>query len=277
MRIKKILNNNVITFESSSGEDNIAMGRGIAYGKRVGDEVEKDKIDNIFVPDSTMKDVTSLIESIPYEYFQIADKILKYARIVIAKPINSRAILFLADHIYGAVERAKEGIFLKTTLYWEVKRFYKDEFLIAQYGLDLIKEELDVKLDNSEAAFIALNLANSMNNNSADLYQTTKIMKEIIDIIRREFMVELQEDSVNYYRFINHLKFFSSRLVSGQTYSDNKDDDLLEIIKYKYVNSYKVAVKINGYLERNYSYRLSNEEILYLTIHIERIIYRTGD
>ena len=116
-----------------------------------------------------------------------------------------------------------------------------------------------------------------MNNNSADLYQTTKIMKEIIDIIRREFMVELQEDSVNYYRFINHLKFFSSRLVSGQTYSDNKDDDLLEIIKYKYVNSYKVAVKINGYLERNYSYRLSNEEILYLTIHIERIIYRTGD
>lgn len=40
MRIKKILNNNVITFESQNGDENIAMGKGIAFGKKKGDLVD---------------------------------------------------------------------------------------------------------------------------------------------------------------------------------------------------------------------------------------------
>lgn len=140
MRIKKILNNNVITFEARNGDDNVAMGRGIGFWKKAGEEVDESKIENIFVPNSTMKDVSQLVQSIPYEYFEITDEIIKYARVKLAKPVNSITNLFLADHIFGAVERAKEGIYLKSSMYWEIKRFYKDEADIAEYGMKIIKE-----------------------------------------------------------------------------------------------------------------------------------------
>lgn len=276
MRIKKILNNNVITFESQNGDDNIAMGKGIAFGKKVGQEIDKDLVDNIFVPDSTMKDLTSWIQNIPYLYFEISNEIVKYAELVFAKPVNSRTKLFLTDHIYGACERAKDGVYLKSALYWDVKRFYKNEFDIATYALKLIKEKTGIELDDTESVFIALNIANSMDNTSTDLYEVTKIMKEVTDIIRREFMVEIDEETISYYRFINHLKYFANRIITGKTYNE-EEDDLLNIIKSKYINSYNVTEKISQYLEENYSHKLSNQEKLYLTIHIQRIIYRTGE
>lgn len=123
---------------------------------------------------------------------------------------------------------------------------------------------------------MALNIANSMQKESTDLYKVTQIMQEVIDIIRREFMVEIDEGTVSYYRFINHLKYFAERIISGNTYPD-EEDDLLEIIKVRYVNSYKVAQKIKKHINLNYNYDLSNEELLYLTIHIERIIYRKDE
>lgn len=277
MRIKKILNNNVITFESQNGDENIAMGKGIAFGKKKGDLVDEDIVDNIFVPDSTLKNITDMVQSIPYVYFEITSEILKYAKLILAKPINSKTNLLLADHIYGAVERAKDGVFLKTNLSWDIKRFYPEEYKIANYGLDLIKEKFEIELDESEAAFMALNIASSIGNNDSDLYEVTEIVLQIINIIRREFMVELDESSVSYYRMINHLKFFADRILTNHTYNDDNDDDLLDIIKVKYVNSYNVALKIGDFVKKNYHHDLSKEELLYLTIHIERNIYKRED
>ena len=44
MRIDKILNNNVITSINENDEEVIIMGKGIAFNKRCGDIVIKDKI-----------------------------------------------------------------------------------------------------------------------------------------------------------------------------------------------------------------------------------------
>ena len=43
-------------------------------------------------------------------------------------------------------------------------------------------------------------------------------MKEILKMVKYHFNIEFDEESINYYRFITHLKFFTQRLSSGRYY-----------------------------------------------------------
>ena len=51
MRIKKVYNNNLASILSEEGREVIIMGKGIAFGKRCGDEVDESKIDKRFYQD----------------------------------------------------------------------------------------------------------------------------------------------------------------------------------------------------------------------------------
>ncbi|MDZ7543420.1 PRD domain-containing protein, partial [Clostridium perfringens] len=45
-----------------------------------------------------------------------------------------------------------------------------------------------------------------------------------------------------------------------------------DIIKVKYQDSYKCVNKISEFIYKKYNYVISNEEKLYLTIHIAKIL-----
>ena len=100
-------------------------------------------------------------------------------------------------------------------------------------------------------------------------------MQEISNIVKYYFGISFDEESVYYYRFITHLKFFSERLINEKAYKGEEDDGLLDVIKVKYKNSYECVEKISRFIEEQYNYVLANEEKLYLTIHIEKIVSRS--
>ena len=47
MQISKILNNNVVITEKDQAEV-VAMGRGLAFGKKIGDQIAVDKIEKFY-------------------------------------------------------------------------------------------------------------------------------------------------------------------------------------------------------------------------------------
>ena len=49
MKIGKILNNNVVVIFEEGRTEKIVMGRGIAFGKKVGDTIDEEKIDKTFL------------------------------------------------------------------------------------------------------------------------------------------------------------------------------------------------------------------------------------
>ena len=108
-----------------------------------------------------------------------------------------------------------------------------------------------------------------------NMYAITKVMQEISNIVKYKFQIEFDENSVYYYRFITHLKFFAQRLISGKTFEDMDDSSLLDMVKTKYKNAYYCVNEISNFIYRKYKYELSDEEKLYLTIHIERVVYKT--
>lgn len=277
VKIEKILNNNVAIIKDNNDVEVIVMGNGLAYNKKVGSFINIEDIDKSF----TLRGEASckfqeLVVDIPIEHIRVAEEIITYAKATLGKKVNEMIYISLVDHIYTSILRFNDGIVVANSLMWDLRRFYPDEFKIGLWALDLIEENFNIRLPEDEAGFIALHLANATmdHDDITAMYEISKIMQEVTNIIKYEFKVEFNEDSVYYYRFITHLKFFAQRLIERTNYNDTQDE-LLDIVKVKYKNSFECTNKISDFIYGKYKYVVSDEEKLYLTVHIERLVYKS--
>ena len=216
MIINKILNNNVIVSTDGNNNEIIAMGRGIAFKKKCGEEVLDEVIDKIFTISS--KDMASkfqeLLKNIPLDHMELSDEIINYAKTSLGKKLNESIYISLTDHIYSAIQRFSDGVVVKNALLWEVKRFYKDEFMVGMKALDMIENKFKVRLPDDEAGFIALHIVNAQLDESLPIvYEITKVMQEISNIVKYYFSITFDEDSVYYYQIYNSFKILCSEVV----------------------------------------------------------------
>lgn len=275
MFVEKIFNNNIVLSKDEKNQEVIVMGRGIAFQKRPGDPIDPQIVEKVFT--QINKDMTSqlvaLLSEIPVVYFQLTEEIIQFSKQKLGRKFNDNVIISLTDHIFFAVKRFKEGIVVQNGLLWEIKRLYKEEYELGKSALVIIHEKVNVQLPEDEAAFIALHLVNAqLNEEIPTIVTMTKVMKGVLEIVRLHFMVTFDEESLNYYRFITHLKFFSQRVVSGNFYQDEQDQDMFNFVKNKYAKSYQCTEKISHFIESQFNYQLTSEEMLYITVHIERLI-----
>ena len=103
-----------------------------------------------------------------------------------------------------------------------------------------------------------------------------KEIKEILEIVKNYFHIEFDEESLSYYRFVTHLKYFGLRCFNHMKHNqiDSLNNDILEIMKEKYVDAYLCVLEIKKYVKQKYDYILEDEEILFLTIHVAKIILK---
>ncbi|AIW40034.1 MULTISPECIES: BglG family transcription antiterminator LicT [Paenibacillus] len=277
MLISRVINNNVITAMNEDNKELVIMGLGIAFQKKKGDTVDKSKIEKVFSLEN--KELTdrlkTLLNKISLEVMSLTEDIINYAMQKTNRKLNESIYISLPDHINFTIERHQQGIDIHNALLWEIKRFYRLEFGIGMEALSIIKERLGVELPEDEAGFIALHIVNAqMNENVPEAANITRLIKEILNIVQYTFRIDLDEESLNYFRFVTHLKFFSQRMFN-KIMTESKDEELLNIVKEKYKPSYECAWKIKEYIKLSYDYLLNKDELLYLTIHIERVVNRS--
>ena len=155
---------------------------------------------------------------------------------------------------------------------WEIKKFYNHEFLVGKEALSIIKNKLGVELPEDEAGFIALHLVNALMDDISMEKTTnmTKMIEKIVNIIKYHFNLELDEYSIHYERFITHLKFFAQRIFS-ETIILDEDTEFIEVLKKQYKREYECTLKVRDFIKQEYKCELTENEMIYLTIHIKRI------
>ncbi len=278
MIIKKIFNNNAIVAKDADKHEYVVMGCGIAFKKSAGEEVDESLIEKTFI--LKQKDASEkfklLLEDIPSEYVSLCYDIIEYAKNILDVQLNDYLYVTLTDHINSAIKLKKEGINITNALIWEIKKFYAKEFKIGLKALELIKEELNIQLSEAEAGNIALHLINAQGNNSNskidDIAKQTKMVQDILNIVTYAYNITLDEKSISYERFVTHLRFFFQRLNSSiKSDTTSEDDFLFEQVKSKYKRAYDCMLRVEKYLEKE----LSNEEKLYLTIHIQKVTQKS--
>ena len=275
MKIDKIINNNLIRTFDNNGKEILLMGCGLGFQKKIGDTIDRSKIEKIYAikNKNDSNKLMNLLSEIPLEYIQVSNEIISYAKYSLGKRLNDNIYISLTDHISFAIERYKQGLNFKNALLWEIKRFYNHEFLIGKEALTIIKKRLDIMLSEDEAASIALHIVNAQLN-SRDMNDTldiTKMIQNILNIVKFHFNIELDEYSLHYERFITHLKFFAQRILSGKVVKSD-DANFCEMIKEQYKDAYLCAEKVKKYILKEFNHEISDEEMMYLTVHIKRIV-----
>lgn len=275
MIVEKILNNNVvIAIDPETKKEVIIMGSGIAFKRKVGQEIEEDKIEKKFVVDdkSMGNKLKALINKIPDGIFQLAHEIITYASKNLNRKLDKQIYISLSDHIAFAIKRYKNNIEIKNNLLDEIRRIHKDEFIIAVWAVNHINKRLNINLPEDEAGFIALHLVNASYQETAkESVEATNIIKGILNIIRYYYSVEFDENDLNYDRLLTHLKYFAKRVITNKQNNDGSNE-FLELAKKNYSEDFNCAEKIKQYIEKNYNYKIADDEMVYLTMHIHRVI-----
>ncbi len=274
--ISKVINNNVVSAYDDEQHELVIMGRGIAFQKKSGDPIDEERIEKVFSIQN--KDISekfkTLLYDIPIEYMQVCEAIIDHARTTLNKNLNDSIYVTLTDHITFAIERHQKGMDIKNALLWEIKRLYKEEFMCGVEAIRIIQDKLNIHLPEDEAGFIAMHIVNAeLNEEMPNVIQITKLIQDILNIVKYHFQIDLDEESLNYFRFVTHLKFFGQRLFN-ETQMENQNEFLYEVVKEKNTAAFQCAEKINDYVQKEYNRSLIEDEMLYLTLHIDRVVKR---
>jgi len=272
MKIAKILNNNVVVALDERGSEQVVMGRGLAFQKRAGDTLETALIEKVFAlqNDVLVRRLGELLSQIPLEVMTTCDQIIRLEGQRLGK-LQDSLYITLTDHCYFAIERQKKGLAIKNVLLWEIKRLYPREFGLGQEARAIIARRLHVDLAEDEAGFIALHLVTAqLDSEMPEVMHVTRIMQEILQLVKYQLHLEYDEESLSYQRFVTHLKFFAQRMLTRTVVQDD-DVSLHAAVKDNYGMAWKCAGKIAQHLNKNYQRELTTEEIMFLTLHIERV------
>lgn len=277
MILKKALNNNVVLAFDDNEEEVVVTGNGISFNVKPGQPIDEQKISQKFVLQTheLNEKLANLLKEIPQEHSEIAEKVFQHAREYLEVELDDYLLLTLMDHIHFAITRHKQNQEIKNGLLWEVKKLYKKEFEVGLYAISLINQKLDIAFAEDEAGFIALHFVNSQvnGNEMAKTIKVTKMIQDVLRIIRTHFSIEFDEDSWNYGRMVTHLRFFAMRVLSKETIR-SEDDYLHNQLMKKYPDAFACAKKIETYVRNGYHAEITQEEVVYLTLHIARVTRR---
>ena len=269
--ITKVMNNNCV-LATLGGEEVIVSGTGVGYNKKPGMMLQKNPNNKTYSIRTEQKaELHKLIERVDIRFITFSETIVQYAQQNLDAKLNQSLSFILADHIQNAVSRFDNGIVLPNYLLQEVKTLYKNEFSIGRDIVSLINEHFNVQLLDDEAGFIAIHILNNHPDSmvSHKVLDSIKLAGSIVKILEDNYNKEINQNSIHYSRFLTHLKYFVSRIVSGTEKLDKDISDIYEQLLDKDFILKRAVSKINEFIKSEYNHTPTMEEILYLSIHIK--------
>lgn len=273
MKIDKIINNNIVSAIEADGKEVVIMGRGLGFGMKPGKEIPEGKIEKVFRLDSqnSTDKFKELLANLPLEHIQASTEIINYAKSVLNCRLNQSIYITLTDHINFAIERFKERMVFTNPLLNEIKTFYKEEYLVGEYAVALIERRIGIKLPVDEAGFIALHIVNAEYNTvMRDTIDITNLIQNVVKIVKEYFSMDLDETSLNYQRFVTHLRFLAQRIIGGEMLN-SENPEFNQLISQMYPEEYACSLKLKDYIQVTYHHDVTEEETAYLAVHIKRI------
>ncbi|EOV2420885.1 PRD domain-containing protein [Enterococcus faecalis] len=273
MKIKKVLNQNAVLV-LDEGQEKVAVGKGVGFNKTKNDVLSRQLVERMLVMEPEgLKKLQVLLSQIEDKYFLASEEIIQHAETVLGEKLNEHINIGLSDHIAFAAENIQNNIIVRNKLLSEIEILYSEEFAIAQWAVEYLTQTLEIPFSYDEAGYIAIHIHSARSgrtDNSKSIREVT-IVSEIIHLIEQELAIDIHDDknSLSYSRLVNHLRLFIHRFQQNQ-YAV-LDEEILEVVKKKYAESYEISKKVQVLLMRNFHYQVPNEELGYLSIHIERL------
>ena len=274
MQVVRSLSNNAVLAQTGDGAKCVLVGKGIGWNKRLGDAVDMAAVTHRFVPDGThtLPQLAAFISDIPLDIVLVAQKVVAALTARTAITGSQGLLLTVADHIHTARLRLEtdEG---DHPLGWEVAQLYPDEFAAGREAVAIVERELGWSLPNGEAVAFALHLINAAagGGNMAKTADMTRRIRQILDVVQAVLGRSLADDSMNVARFVTHLRYLFLREQQGRKLRETPAE-LHAALQSARPREYTSAGRIGTLLADQYGWAISTDEILYLALHVSRLV-----
>lgn len=272
-RITKILNHNsFMGIESKNDQECLIMGKGVAFGKKVGQTVSVTGDARVY----SLKELTDrgeakeIIKSVSPLCLELANEVLDQAEEEFGKV--DRFILFtMADHLDFAVRRIQNGEQISNPLTDDIRIMFYKEYKVAGCIRDLLKEKLGIRIDEHEIGYIALHVhAAIVDENVSQAMEIARTVRECICMVEEETGKSIDVMSLSYNRLMNHVRYMVARAIHGEKLKMSLND----YMSVKFPGPYMTAEKICRKMEKSLKLPIPDIEIGYLAMHLERMMDR---
>ena len=272
-RITKIVNHNsFMGIESKNDQECLIMGKGVAFGKKVGQTVSVTGDARVY----SLKELTDrgeakdIIKSVSPLCLELANEVLDQAEEEFGKV--DRSILFtMADHLDFAVRRIQNGEQISNPLTDDIRIMFYKEYKVAGCIRDLLKEKLGIRIDEHEIGYIALHVhAAIVDENVSQAMEIARTVRECICMVEEETGKSIDVMSLSYNRLMNHVRYMVARAIHGEKLKMSLND----YMSVKFPGPYMTAEKICRKMEKSLKLPIPDIEIGYLAMHLERMMDR---
>ena len=270
----KVFNNNIILVSSEENEK-ILFAKGIGFGKKQGHVIPKGtKIDKIFTIENeqNISDLKNLVEQVDKDFFAVCEEAIYEISSRINTELNERIHIGLVDHLFFSVKRLKNHEQIENPFLVETKTLYTREFELSKIVAEKIGKHADIKIPDGEVGFIALHIHTALNDGKiSNTMKNTYLSTRIVEYVEQELGEKIDKTSLDYARFCTHIKFAIQR-ISNNVSSKN---DLIKVVKKTYKESYRISEGISKIISDELNVEVTEDEVAFLTIHIERFRLNT--
>ncbi|MGN0286973.1 MAG: PRD domain-containing protein [Atopobiaceae bacterium] len=276
MLLTKKINNNVAEGVDSAGREVVVFGKGVGFHRMPYQLTDADVVQRVFYDVS--RDVASVASTIDDDVLLASSDIVELARMDLECKLSPNLAFTLADHLQFAIQRVREGIQIQNLLAHDIAFVYPTELRIARTGVAMVNHSVKgANLPEDEASAIALHLVNGEVGGAGDqstidlVMQSARIMTKVSQIIEDQLHVQLDHESYAYGRFVAHFRYLVARLMRGEA-ENTSNSSLFQQAAEDFQDIFDCVQSINDYLKQEYGWTLSNEEQLYLMMHVNRLI-----
>ena len=276
--VHKVLNNNVVISIDGSGRERVLMGRGLGFRLKPDDVLDPAKVEKTFILDAGAEGdrERQLLTDVPYSVIEAVTTAVDDAERALGRHLGRRLSISVIDHIQYVLERLDQGLRIPTTSMPELRVLHPQEFETAKQMAASISASLDRELPPEEAVFLTMHVLNATrdepNGTAALLFRR---VQHVVETVQGGLGVDLDVESPEYARFVLHVQFLLQRLVS-RTMLRSADTSFYEFAKHSYPRSHAIAESVKAYVLAATESELTDEELLYLVVHVERLANQIG-
>lgn len=276
MLVVKKINNNVAVCVDGNKRELVAFGKGIGFPAIPYELTDLKKIDRTFY--DIGHQYLPLLDEIPEDVLLFTAHMMDDIRADLPYETSPNIVLTLSDHIAFAIQRHKQGVYVQMPSVYALEQNYPLEVKLGRDFVNGISKQLGIQLPKGEVQGIAMHFINARNgmiDSTATMQgqlqqRYDELLEQATCIIERELKISVRRDSFNFARFATHMEYLLQRLCKQQ-HIDSDNLHMYSSIREEYPKIAACVDKITEYFFRETETSLTEEEKLYLILHVNRV------
>ena len=208
-----------------------------------------------------------MIEKVDNDFFVVCEEAIYEISEKINQELNESIHIGLIDHLFFAIKRLKNNEEIENPFLVEIETLYSKEYMLADMVAKKVGAYCNVDIPDGEIAFIALHIHSAINNGKiSNTLKNSYLGSTIVEHVEDRLNIEIDRKSLDYARFLTHIKFAIQRIMENI----HINNELTKIIKSSYKESFSIAEEVAEIIEDELGIKVMEDEVTFLTIHIER-------